>query len=310
MKPLKIAIIGECMVELQKKMSGLKQSFGGDTLNTALYLSRLTHNTNITTSYVTALGRDPFSEQMLAAWQAEGIDTSLVLQLDHKMPGLYYIETDNTGERSFHYWRNDSAAKYLFDQPQSAALCEHLLSYDYLLITGITLAILTDSGRATLFSVLREFKRHGGKVIFDNNYRPRLWPNPQQTMDEYAKALALTDIAILTFDDEMQLYGDTEVQQCITRTQATGVKELIIKRGAEDCIVIDNDETSYVAATSVSNIIDTTAAGDSFNAGFLAKRLHGGTAAQAAAAGHCMASTVIQYPGAIIPAVAMPDIQL
>ncbi|GGB51909.1 sugar kinase [Shewanella inventionis] len=310
MKPLKIAIIGECMVELQKKLSGLKQAFGGDTLNTALYLARLTQAQSITTSYVTALGYDSFSEQMLAAWQAEGIDTSLVLQLAHKNPGLYYIETDDTGERSFHYWRNDSAAKYLFDQPESEHLTEQLLSYDYLLITGITLAILTESGRSTLFSLLSEFKRRGGKVIFDNNYRPKLWSNPQQTMDEYAKALALTDIAILTFDDEIQLYGDTEVTQCISRTQTAGVTELIIKRGAEDCIVIENNQTSYVAATPVSNIIDTTAAGDSFNAGFLAKRLSQGSAVQAALAGHIMASTVIQYPGAIIPMVAMPEIQL
>ncbi|GGP74749.1 sugar kinase [Shewanella ulleungensis] len=310
MKPLKIAIIGECMVELQKKLSGLKQAFGGDTLNTALYLARLTKSKSITTSYVTALGYDSFSEQMLTAWQAEGIDTSLVLQLAHKNPGLYYIETDDTGERSFHYWRNDSAAKYLFDQPESEHLAEQLLTYDYLLITGITLAILTDSGRAKLFSLLKEFKRRGGKVIFDNNYRPRLWLNKAHTMAEYQKVLALTDIALLTFDDEVQLYEDTDVQQCIDRTQALGVKELIIKRGAEDCIVIENNETNYVAATLVSNIIDTTAAGDSFNAGFLAKRLSHGSATQAASAGHIMASTVIQYPGAIIPVVAMPEIQL
>lgn len=310
MKPLKIAIIGECMVELQKKLSGLKQAFGGDTLNTALYLARLTQARSITTSYVTALGYDSFSEQMLAAWQAEGIDTSLVLQLAHKNPGLYYIETDDTGERSFHYWRNDSAAKYLFDQPESEHLTEQLLSYDYLLITGITLAILTETGRATLFELLQKFKHRGGKVIFDNNYRPRLWLNKTQTMTEYQKALALTDIALLTFDDEVQLYEDTDVQQCIDRTQALGVKELIIKRGAEDCIVIENNQTSYVAATPVSNIIDTTAAGDSFNAGFLAKRLSQGSAVQAALAGHIMASTVIQYPGAIIPMVAMPEIQL
>ncbi|MGI2172169.1 sugar kinase [Shewanella sp. MF05960] len=310
MKPLKIAIIGECMVELQKKLSGLKQAFGGDTLNTALYLARLTKGQSIKTSYVTALGYDSFSEQMLTAWQAEGIDTSLVLQLAHKNPGLYYIETDDSGERSFHYWRNDSAAKYLFDQPESEHLAEQLLTYDYLLITGITLAILTESGRSKLISLLKEFKRGGGKVIFDNNYRPRLWLNKSQTIAEYQKVLALTDIALLTFDDEVQLYEDTDVQQCIDRTLALGVNELIIKRGAEDCIVIEHNQTSYVAATSVSNIIDTTAAGDSFNAGFLAKRLNHGSASESAYAGHCMAGTVIQYPGAIIPMVAMPSINL
>ncbi|MEZ9794848.1 sugar kinase, partial [Vibrio splendidus] len=231
MKSLNIAVIGECMVELQKKQDGLKQSFGGDTLNTALYLSRLTKEQDINTSYVTALGTDPFSTDMLKNWQAEGIDTSLIAQLDHKQPGLYYIETDETGERSFHYWRSDAAAKFMFDQEDTPALLDKLFSFDAVYLSGITLAILTENGRTQLFNFLDKFKAQGGQVFFDNNYRPKLWESQQEAISWYLKMLKYTDTALLTFDDEQELYGDESIEQCITRTSESGVKEIVIKRG-------------------------------------------------------------------------------
>ena len=108
----RIAIIGECMVELKKNQGVLEHSFGGDTLNTAVYLSRLIQHKGISISYITGLSRDPFSNEMLASWQQEAINTELVFISENKLPGMYAIETAEDGERSFFYWRNDSAAKY------------------------------------------------------------------------------------------------------------------------------------------------------------------------------------------------------
>jgi 2-dehydro-3-deoxygluconokinase len=307
MNSLSIAVIGECMVELQKDGDGLKRTFGGDTLNTALYLSRLTQSHGIKTSYITALGNDPFSMEMLSKWQENGIDTSLIPQIKDKQPGLYYIETDDTGERSFFYWRNNAAAKYVFDQPESPTLIEKLLTFDAIYLSGITLAILTDNGRNVLFDFLEQYQ---GKVFFDNNYRPKLWASQQQAIDCYLKVLSFTDTALLTFDDDQELYGDTDVKQCIERTSNAGVKEIIIKCGGQDCLVVEDGNITTVSALVVKNIVDTTAAGDSFSAGFLAKRFCGGTAQEAAFSGHCLAGTVIQYAGAIMPIEAMPDLSL
>ncbi len=310
MKSLNIAIIGECMVELQKKEGQLRQSFGGDTLNTALYLSRLTKAHDVRTSYVTALGNDPFSQEMLSAWQEEGVDTSLVLTINEKQPGIYYIETDETGERYFHYWRNEAAAKFLFEQNDSAELVDKLYAYDAVYLSGITLAILTEEGKTKLFAFLERFKAEGGKVVFDNNYRPKLWESREKALSWYLKILKYTDIALLTFEDEQMLYGDEHLEECIERTSSLGVEEIIIKRGGKDCLVVANGEAQYVVPNKVDNVIDTTAAGDSFSAGFLAKRLTGGSAVESAYLGHCMAGAVIQYKGAIIPREVMPDIPL
>src|SRR3712207_2573497 len=98
----KVAAIGECMVELTVLGADtLRLGFGGDTLNTSVYLARL----GIAVDYVTALGDDSYSARMVAQWREEGIGIDLVLRLPGRLPGLYLIETDASGERRFLYWR-------------------------------------------------------------------------------------------------------------------------------------------------------------------------------------------------------------
>ncbi len=108
----KIAVIGECMIELSEKGADVKRGFGGDTLNTSVYIARQVDPAALTVHYVTALGTDSFSQQMLDAWHGENVDTSLTQRMENRLPGLYYIETDSTGERTFYYWRNEAAAKF------------------------------------------------------------------------------------------------------------------------------------------------------------------------------------------------------
>lgn len=306
MKVNRVAVIGECMVELQKTDDQLKQSFGGDTLNTALYLSRLTQQHGVTTAYVTGLGKDPFSKEMLANWQQESINTDLVQISDNKLPGIYAIETAPDGERSFFYWRNDSAAKYWLRDGSVESFAAALSQNQVIYLSGISLAILPTDCREKLVELLTLCRKDGVKVAFDNNFRPALWESLDAARDMYASILRLTDIAFLTFDDEVMLYGDSEEQQAIERTQAFGVKEIVVKRGAQECYVVTPNDFIAVPAVKVSNVVDTTAAGDSFSAGYLAKRLTGGSTVDSAVAGHTLAGTVIQHRGAIIPRDAMP----
>ena len=280
----KIAVIGECMIELSQKGADVQRGFGGDTLNTSVYIARQVDATALSVHYVTALGTDSFSQQMLESWQGENVDTSLTQRMENRLPGLYYIETDSTGERTFYYWRND--------------------------LSGISLAILSPASRDKLLSLLRECRANGGKVIFDNNYRPRLWSSKEETQQVYQQMLECTNIAFLTLDDEDALWGEKPVAEVIARTHAAGVQEVVVKRGADSCLVsIAGEALIDVPAIKLpkEKVIDTTAAGDSFSAGYLAVRLTGGDAAEAAKRGHLTASTVIQHRGAIIPRDAMPQ---
>jgi 2-dehydro-3-deoxygluconokinase len=107
---IRVAAIGECMVELQERPDGgITQSFGGDTFNTAAYMARLGEGLGAFVDYVSAIGDDPFSEDMATFWRAQGVGDRLVLRRPGRRPGLYFIKTDAAGERRFFYWRGEAA---------------------------------------------------------------------------------------------------------------------------------------------------------------------------------------------------------
>ncbi|QLG92665.1 sugar kinase [Pseudomonas yamanorum] len=297
--PPRIALIGECMIELQHRADGsLQQSFGGDTLNAAVYLRRELGEGPVV-DYVTALGDDSFSDAMCKQWAEEGLGLGMVQRLPGRLPGLYCIQTDARGERKFLYWRNEAAVRDCFTTPAAEPILAALPAYDVLYFSGITLAVLGEVGRERLLDALIETRKRGGKVVFDNNYRPRLWASVDAARAAYRKVLAQVDIALLTEDDERALFGYADSEQVFAAYPE--ITEVVLKRGADECLIRCEGERFAVPARVVEKVVDTTAAGDSFSAAYLASRLKGGMPAQAALVGHRLASRVIQVPGALIP---------
>lgn len=294
----RIALIGECMIELQHRADGsLQQSFGGDTLNAAVYLRRELGAVG-TVDYVTALGDDSFSDAMCQQWTAEGLGLGMVQRLPGRLPGLYCIQTDANGERKFLYWRNEAAVRDCFTTPAAEPILAALPNYDVVYFSGITLAILGEVGRERLLQTLVDTRKRGGRVVFDNNYRPRLWASVDAARAAYHQVLAEVDIALLTEDDERALFGYADSEQVFAAYPA--IAEVVLKRGADECLIRCDGERFAVPALKVEKVVDTTAAGDSFSAAYLASRLTGGSPEQAAVAGHRLASRVIQVPGALI----------
>lgn len=298
----KIAIIGECMIELSgKPFEHQSQSFGGDTLNTAVYLSRLAPS--LQPYYVTGLGRDDYSLLMEKAWQNEGIDTSLTLTMNDKLPGLYSIHIDHLGERSFHYWRNDSAARYLCEHPQFFQVVDALTQVDLVYLSGISLAILPEEGKVTLLKALSSLKAQGVKIAMDSNYRPHLWSSRIEAKNWLDQLYALTDIALVTGEDEDLLLGltSTKAEATADRLHKIGVRQVVVKLGAEGAMWSQNDTRGFVAGNKVEKVVDTTAAGDAFNGAFLAAWKDEQSMEKCCHRGNQLASQVIQFKGAIIP---------
>jgi len=228
-----------------------------------------------------------------------------VAKVEGKMPGLYTIQVDETGERTFYYWRDMSAAKdYFVDNP--SLLEAHLDELDALYYSGISLAVLPVSGRERLFGVIEKLRARGGKVFFDNNYRPRLWRGDPDTAEWYDRAFANADLAMITLEDNAALYGLDE-ESALGHAFSLTCDEVVIKRGVDPTIVRVRGEEAFMVPTfKVPKVIDTTGAGDSFAGGYLAARLQGQSPEVAARSGNKIASIVVQYPGAIIPREAMP----
>jgi len=297
----KVACIGECMIELRQAPGGLfSRGFGGDTLNTAVYLSRL----GIATDYITALGDDSLSDEMIAGWQGEGVGTTKVARLKGKLPGIYMIETDAKGERKFFHWRESAAARALMDLPETGTTLNSLAAYHAVYCSAITLSIYSEEGRSRLFGALGRARQERTRIVFDTNFRARGWPDLDIARRVFGQAFETADIALASTEDLLPLWPRESNEALLARIASP---EAVLKLAEPKCIVRAEGITQEVAAEPLTNpVVDTTAAGDSFAAAYVAARLNGADPVEAARAGHHLAGVVVCYSGAIIPRSAMP----
>ncbi|MFC4891658.1 sugar kinase [Pseudofrancisella aestuarii] len=297
----KLLAIGECMLELSGQMQlgqQVKLSFGGDVLNTALYYARLGGNT----SFLTALGNDTFSSQMINSWKNENIDTSTIIRLADKVPGLYAINTDNLGERSFYYWREQAPIKELFNNISSQELSQYTKTYQYIYFSGISLSRWDEAQLNIFCDWINVFKASSPdkQIIFDLNYRPKCWKNISQTKKYLEKILPLVTMVITTFDDEQMLFDDINSQQTLDRYNNFNIPTIIIKHGANPTVIYNQGKVEEIMPQRVDIPVDTTAAGDSFNAAFLAAFNKDYNLTDCVSFAQKFAAEIIQHYGAII----------
>lgn len=294
-----IYFIGECMVELRAMSAAtLHQSFAGDVYNSAVYLKRCFPQ--VTTSVVTALGQDNLSKKILERFESEQINTQLVFAHDTKVPGMYYIETDEHGERSFIYWRNDSAAKKVVDFLDADAL-EQLSQGDMFFFSGISLAIIEESAREDFWKVVKQLKDAGVKIVFDPNYRAHLWNSVEETKEQYHLAFTFADITLPGVEDLTTLYDVHSVEAVVEYLKPYQIEEIVVKNGPESVVTKEGDTLQSHTIIPVTNVVDTTSAGDAFNGVYLGARLSDKSISSAVQLAAKAAGTVIQQPGAIAP---------
>jgi 2-dehydro-3-deoxygluconokinase len=294
-----ILSIGECMVELSRGTDNrFGLAYGGDTFNTAVYLARAGGKV----SYLTALGDDPYSDAIVALALKEGIATDLIPRIPGRMPGLYMIETTATGERSFYYWRDRAPAREIFDHAASAPVTAAMKTAGLIYISGISLSLYAPPALEHLASALSAARASGAKIAMDGNYRPRGWAGDKsRAQSVMARFWQMSDIALPTFDDEQALWGDATPAITIRRLAALGVPEIVVKNGSDGARIASSGKDEHIPCPEIITPIDTTAAGDSFNAGYLARRRAGDKPSAAAAFAHRLAGIVIQHRGAIVP---------
>jgi 2-dehydro-3-deoxygluconokinase len=310
-KQRRLASIGECMVELSEAPEAgpgmMRLAFAGDTLNTAVYLARSLRwqkeGEAWTVAYATRLGDDEMSSRMIEGWRQEGIEVDLVEREARSLPGLYMIQTDAAGERRFSYWRENAPARRLFTEPAQIDVHAALSACDAIYFTGISLAILGETGRRRLLELGATIRQKGGMVAFDGNYRPALWSSASEAAHWLRLAYQTASVALPSVE-ETRLFGCGDADALLDRLRGFGPAEIVVKQGAGPCVAACGDERMQIQALPVARIVDATAAGDSFNAAYLAARLTGAPAAAAIRLGHHLAGQVIRSRGAILPAAA------
>lgn len=309
---MKVACIGEAMVELSldaETPDTARVGFAGDVLNTAIYLKRSAPALQV--DFVTRLGRDGFSTRMREFIASEGIGTGAIETDSDRRVGLYAIETDAGGERSFTYWRDTSAARAMF-QTDTGPDFSALEDYDVVYLSAITLAILPKPVRSDFCKWLERRHRAGDEIAFDSNYRPALWPDRDTARGAVGRMWKSCSIGLPSLDDEMALFGDADEAAAVDRLMRYGFAGAL-KRGDRGPLSMgeaDPDQPGYRlypeepapgSFRPAERVVDTTAAGDSFNGGYLGAILTGMSQDEALHAGHDLAARVVGTKGAILP---------
>ncbi len=293
-----ILSIGECMGEFSQAGERLYRfGYAGDTLNTAWYLRALTDASQFNVDYLTAVGTDRISGELVEFLAHNGIGTTRIRLISGRTIGLYIISL-NAGERSFTYWRDASAARLLAQDLQHLRSC--VADADCIYFSGVTLAILSAEDRGNLLEQLRNHRGAGKTIAFDSNIRRQLWRTEAEMRSALTAAYGVSTVALPSFDDEFKAFGDATPEAIAARIADYGVAEVVVKRGGGPCMVLSEGALVSVPPEPVSDIVDTTGAGDSFNGGYLAARLTGQSPESSAKLAHRVAARVIAHPGALV----------
>jgi 2-dehydro-3-deoxygluconokinase len=294
----RVVTIGEVLIELTRGSDGrFALGYGGDTFNTAVYLARA----GLDVAFASVLGDDPYSDNVVALAAAEGISRDLILRTPGRLPGVSLIDVDPAGRRHFQ-WRDTAPARDLFELADWNRVAEGLLTAKLVYFSGITLSLYSNAGLGRFLAVIEMARQNGAKIAFDGNFRPRGWKGDlTRTRTVFMEALKRVDIAMPAYDDEAVLWGDPSPEATVERLQAFGIAEIVVKNGPNSALVAAGGNSDFIPVPEVVVPVDTLAAGDSFNAAYIAARLSGNGPQAAAAAAHRLAGEVIRHRGAIMP---------
>src|SRR3954447_6192521 len=299
MSESQVVCVGEVMIELARDGDGrFGMSCGGDTFNTAIYVARA----GVRAAFATALGDDPYSNGVLALASAKGVASDLVLRVAGRVPGLALVEADAKGKRHLYSWRAEAPARDLFELPEWPRVAEGLLRTKLIYFSGITLSLYSNTGLGRFLAAVELARQQGVKIAFDGNFRAHGWRGDlSRARAVFMEALKRVDIALPAYDDEAVLWGDPSPEATVERLQAFGIGEIVVKNGPNSALVAVGNKNEFVPVPEVVVPVDPTAAGDSFNAAYIAARLSGKRPAEAAGAAHNLAAKVIRHRGALMP---------
>ena len=291
------------MVQIAPAINGLYSvSFAGDTFNTVWHMKQALGD-KADVGFATRVGTDRISDTFVKELVADKLDVSNIVRDPERTMGLYMIELDGV-ERSFSYWRSESAARLLMND--ETALLAALHDVGLVHLSGITMAILSPKARAKLIDALAIARRGGTIISFDTNIRPKLWSSVEKIRETVHLIVATSDIVLPSFDEEALIWGDLNQIETVERYIQAGVQEVVLKDGSSPVRFYSNGTSGECKTPRATKVVDTSGAGDAFNAGYLSARLMGKSTEASVCFGQQMAREVICHYGARIPKAFVP----
>lgn len=280
--------LGEPLIEVNHRPGGTALAgFGGDTSNVAIAAARQ----GADVGYISHIGAED-GAAFLDLWARENVDTSIVRQIAGGKTGRYEISHGPNGHE-FTFDRKGSAASLMTpaDLPTKALEKARILH-----VSGISQAISASASDSVL-TAMSIVKRAGGRLSYDTNLRPKLWPL-ERARDVIHHAISLSDIALPGLEDAQLLTGLTDPDAIVDFYTSLGPSVVALTLGAQGTLVQSDDQRALIPAISVEPV-DATGAGDTFDGAFLAQLLEGASPFDAARYANVAAGLSTQHYGAI-----------
>ena len=293
---IKICAIGECMMELSNAKNALySQSIAGDTLNFSSYLDKNIFDI----SYFTAVGTSEISKRVIRFLQKQKIKTNLVSQISSHEIGLYLIENTKAGEKIFYYWRDHSAAKFFFNNENIKKYKNQLEKYQYVYFSGITLSLFENNNFYNFISLLEFLKKKQVKIIFDFNIRINRWTKKNLNNFLYS-ILNFVDICFVSGEDLKFWKNDSSLRNFEKLINKYKIDHGIFRKNAKLTYSIQNKKKYTIKNKFIRKVVDTSGAGDGFNAAYVSNFIIHNDPALALKEASLLGSKIIMQKGAIV----------
>ena len=289
-----IVALGEPLVEFNQARADdphtYLQGFGGDTSNMAIAAARL----GARAGYVTRVGDDAFGRMFMALWHREGVATDGVVVDPDAPTGVYFV-THGARGHEFSYLRAGSAASRM----AAATLPRDVIRGAKIVhVSGISQAISASACDAAL-AAMDAARDAGVRVMYDTNLRLKLWPLPRARAVIVA-SLARCDFCVPSADDATLLFGTDDAGAIIDACHAAGAPSVVLKRGAQGCVVSHGGQRATIDGHKVDSV-DATGAGDCFDGAFAARLTAGDDPFAAARYANAAAALATTGFGAVAP---------
>ena len=293
---INVCSIGEAMIEISNiKNSLYNQSFAGDTLNFCNYLDKKKLNA----FFLSAIGKSEINQSLLNFVKSKKISTKYIKQINQFEIGLYLIKNKDNGEKQFFYWRDESAAKQYFNNIDFLNLYKELKNFDYIYFSGITLSIIHISKLNNFIKLLKLLKSKKIKIVFDFNIRPSRW-NKKNLNIFLDSVLKFVDICFLSGEDMNYWKNKNNIKSYEQIVRKYKLKHSIFRKNAKFTYVFLN-KTRYVFKNKLlKKVVDTSGAGDGFNAAYLSNFIVNNDPVLALKAGSSLGSKIVMKKGAIV----------
>lgn len=302
-----ILVAGETLVDFLPErpgpisdVAGFERRAGGAPANVAVALSRLER----TPLFWTRVGDDPFGRSLCKTLAEHGLPDRFVERDPNAKTTLAFVTHDETGDRTFSFYRDGTADTRLEPGRIDDATLADLA---WVHTGGVTLS--SGTAREATLELLERAAGQGLTTSFDPNFRPELWPDAEAFETVVRDALEHVDVLKATREELETLGFEGETLEALARDAlAVGPDAVFATRGGEGAIAVADEASPWAGTASHpgydADVADTTGAGDAFVAGVIAA-VHDGRGLEATLGfANAVGAAATTAPGAMT---ALPD---